>query len=55
LQAGEEKTVTFSVSIDDLMFFDDINHKWTAEKGKFKAYIGTSSADIKSTIELNYQ
>ena len=54
LQAGEEKTVTFTISIDDLMFFDDINHKWTAEKGKFKAYIGTSSADIKSTIEFNY-
>jgi beta-glucosidase len=54
LQAGEEKTVTFTITANDLQFFDDTKHEWIAEKGKFKAYIGASSADIKSVLEFTF-
>jgi beta-glucosidase len=52
LQAGEEKIVEFTVSKKDLCFFDEEKHDWIAETGKFKAYIGSSSADIRSVIDF---
>jgi beta-glucosidase len=52
LKAGEEQTVTFNISIEDLKFFDDKIHKWIAEKGKFTAFIGSSSADIKESCRF---
>ena len=55
LQPGEEKEILFSVEKEDLMFFDDKQQEWQAEPGKFKAYIGSSSKDIRGTIEFNLQ
>ncbi|GHT08765.1 glycosyl hydrolase [Bacteroidia bacterium] len=52
LAPGEEKTITFTLSVNDLKFFDDKKHDWVAEPGKFTVYIGTSSADIKSTVDF---
>jgi beta-glucosidase len=48
LKPGETKTVSFKISVDDLKFYDEKTGQWTAEPGKFKAYIGSSSTDIKS-------
>lgn len=48
LNPGEEKTVTFSITPDDLKYFDDARHEWVAEPGKFTLYIGASSADIRT-------
>ena len=53
LAPGEEKIVEFTVNKDALSFFDDVKHQWTAEPGKFKAYIGASSVDIKSVIDFD--
>ena len=50
LRPGEEKEVTFTVTPEDLKFFDDKRHEWVAEPGKFKAYIGASSEDIRGTL-----
>ena len=50
LRPGEEKEVTFTITPDALKFFDDKRHEWVAEPGKFKAYIGASSADIRGTV-----
>ena len=50
LKPGEEKTVRFTVRPDDLKFYDDKAGEWRAEPGKFKAYIGSSSADIRATV-----
>ncbi len=50
LKPGEEKAVTFTVKPDDLKFYDDKTGSWRAEPGKFKAYIGSSSADIRATV-----
>lgn len=52
LQPGEEREVVFTVDKEDLMFFDDQLHKWVTEPGKFKAYIGSSSQDIKGVVEF---
>lgn len=48
LNPGEEKTVTFTITPDDLKYFDDARHEWVAEPGKFTLYIGASSADIRA-------
>ena len=55
LEPGEEKTVTFAVTPDMLKFFDDKKHEWSAEPGKFKLYVGASSADIRSEAEFVYR
>lgn len=52
LQPGEEKEVTFTIGSDVLKFFDETQHKWIAEPGKFKAYIGSSSSDIRGTVSF---
>ncbi len=46
LQAGETKTVSFTLHPSDLMLLDK-NMKWTVEPGDFEIKIGTSSEDIK--------
>jgi len=46
LKAGESKTLTFTITIDDLAFYNaKLEHK--AEPGDFKVFVGTSSADVK--------
>lgn len=55
LKPNEEKVVTFEINIQMLKFFDDITNSWILEKGKFGIYIGTSSSDIKSISEFEYQ
>ena len=48
LAAGETKTVSFTIDKLSLSFFDDKQHKWIAEPGKFEAVIAASAEDIKS-------
>lgn len=52
LAPGEEKTVTFTVKPDDLKFYDEASASWKAEPGKFRAYIGSSSTDIRATVQF---
>ena len=49
LQPGEEKSVTFTVTPEDLQFYDDKAACWKSEPGKFKLYVGASSTDIRGT------
>jgi len=55
LQPGEEKVVSFTIEPKDLMYFDENLHDWKADPGKFKAYIGSSSTDIRSTLSFVLQ
>jgi beta-glucosidase len=48
LEAGESQDVTFNISVDDLKFYDESVAGWKAEAGKFRAYIGSSSTDIRA-------
>lgn len=47
LAPGEEQTVTFTITADDLKFYDEASTGWKLEAGKFTAYVGSSSADIR--------
>lgn len=50
LLPNEEKEVKFTIKPEALQFFDDKQHTWVAEPGKFKAYIAASSSDIRGTV-----
>lgn len=53
LAPGEEKTVTFTIDKEALSFFDDTQHAWIAEPGKFEAIIAASAADIKGVVPFD--
>jgi beta-glucosidase len=46
LKAGETKTVTFTISVNDLKFYNS-DLKFVAEPGDFKVFIGGNSRDVK--------
>lgn len=50
LKPGETKNVTFDIDKTALSYFDADKHEWVAEPGDFEAWIGSSSADIKTKI-----
>ena len=52
LSPGESTTVTFTISKEDLSFFDPDRHEWVAEPGKFKALIGSASDDIRTEVSF---
>lgn len=46
LQPGESKEVSFTITDENLKFYDyELN--WKAEPGEFKAYVGGNSRDVK--------
>jgi beta-glucosidase len=49
LQPGESKSVTFTISKEELSFYDDRVAEWCAEPGKFTLYVGSSSSDVRLT------
>lgn len=55
LAPGETKDVTFTISKEALSFFDDKQHQWLAEPGKFEAIIAASATDIKSTVSFTLE
>jgi beta-glucosidase len=46
LKAGESKTVTFRITVNDLKFYNS-DLRFVAEPGDFKVFIGTNSQDVK--------
>ncbi|MBT2729535.1 glycoside hydrolase family 3 C-terminal domain-containing protein [Bacillus sp. ISL-75] len=45
LNPGETKTVTMTVKVPDLAFFDESQNKYTVDQGRYGIQISTSSAD----------
>lgn len=43
----ETKEVQLKVKVDELMFYDSFNHKWTLENTTYEFYLGTSSVNSK--------
>ncbi|MFX0099996.1 MAG: glycoside hydrolase family 3 C-terminal domain-containing protein [Candidatus Hodarchaeota archaeon] len=54
LEPGQKETVTLEISKSDLSFYSEKEGKWVAEKGKFKALVGSSSRDIRLEDEFEY-
>lgn len=52
LQPGETKNVTFSVSPEDLAYFNADKHEWIAEPGKFTAHAAAAADDIRSSVSF---
>lgn len=48
LKAGESKDVSFTITEEDLKFYNS-NLKFVAEPGDFKLFIGANSRDVKET------
>jgi beta-glucosidase len=46
LKAGESKTVSFTITVNDLKFYNS-ELKYVAEPGDFKLFIGGNSRDVK--------
>ena len=47
LKAGESKTASFTITTEDLKFYNnDLKYDW--EPGEFEIMIGTNSKDVKS-------
>jgi len=51
LKAGESKNVSFTISVNDLKFYNS-DLKYVAEPGDFKVFIGGNSRDVK---EANFR
>lgn len=52
LKAGESQTVKFTVTEEQLKYFDDTSHTWVAEPGAFVAHIAAASDDIRASLEF---
>jgi beta-glucosidase len=46
LEAGESQNVRFTISPEDLKFYD-LDMNWTVEPGEFKVFIGTNSEEVE--------
>lgn len=55
LAPGEERNVTFTLTPDDLKFYDEASAAWKYEPGKFKAYVCASSADVRGVVSFEMQ
>ena len=52
LAPGETKTVTFEIEKNMLKYYDPAQKGWVLENGKFTAYVGAASDDIRTTVEF---
>jgi len=52
LEAGESKTVSFSLTSKDLSFWDVTTHAWQVADGLYEITVGSSSADIRGKASL---
>ncbi|MBQ6910996.1 MAG: glycoside hydrolase family 3 C-terminal domain-containing protein [Bacteroidales bacterium] len=50
LHPGESRSLQFTLTRDDLSFFDAASHAWVAEPGEFHVLLGCSSADIRADV-----
>ncbi|CAK3794324.1 beta-glucosidase D [Lecanosticta acicola] len=52
LEAGEEKSVTFSVRRRDLSYWDVVAQQWALASGEYTLSVGASSRDLKGSVTL---
>ena len=54
-ESRRDQNCNFHITKQDLSFFNPEQHAWVAEKGTFKALVGTSSGDIKGTVDFTLE
>ncbi|MGL4369505.1 MAG: fibronectin type III-like domain-contianing protein, partial [Spirochaetota bacterium] len=52
LNPGESAKFSFTITYEELSYYDDRLHSWVAEPGVFTLNIGTSSRDIRHKAEI---
>lgn len=52
LRPGESKTISYTVSDDDLKYFDEKKHRWVLEPGDFTIYVCSSSVDVRGKVSI---
>jgi beta-glucosidase len=53
LQPGESQTIQLKLTPDALASFDETNSQWVVEPGDYTGQIGSSSKDIKQSVNFN--
>jgi len=53
LKAGETQTVSLSIPVSDLAYFDDKAHAWVVDSDKFTLHCAASANDVKSSVAVN--
>ena len=53
LAPGETGTVTFTISPDQLAWFDAGEHKWTVHPGEYTAHIAASAGDVRHSVKFS--
>lgn len=52
MDAGQSKLAEIKVTFDSVAYWDETCSMWKAEKGVYKAVIGTSAANVVGTVEF---
>lgn len=55
LEAKESETLKLTLAIEDFQHFDVIENQWVLEKGNYDILIGSSSDNIRLSIEIEIQ
>jgi beta-glucosidase len=55
LNPGETKTMTFTVEVPDLAFYDQVLAKWVVDNGRYGVQISQSSADADIVLQDEIQ
>ncbi|MCY1075204.1 beta-glucosidase [Archangium lansingense] len=55
LRPGETKTVTLTLGMRALAYFDDARAAWVAEAGRFEVLVGSSSRDLRARAAFTLQ
>jgi beta-glucosidase len=53
IPAGEEVTVTLTIPVKDLAYYNEQSRQWVVEPGRYILLAGTSSKDIKATEAIS--
>ncbi|MEP5340198.1 MAG: glycoside hydrolase family 3 C-terminal domain-containing protein [Algibacter sp.] len=53
LEKGERKSVSISVDISKLAFYDETISDWNLEKGQYDIYVGNASNNIFKKVKIN--
>ncbi|MDO4216118.1 MAG: glycoside hydrolase family 3 C-terminal domain-containing protein [Bacteroidales bacterium] len=52
VNAGDTKTVTITIPMENMRHWNEFQHAWNVEKGKAVIYIGSSSEDLPLKTEI---
>ncbi|MDD4032521.1 MAG: fibronectin type III-like domain-contianing protein, partial [Bacteroidales bacterium] len=52
MKAGESKTITLSIPVEQLKYWNEEEYGWKLEHGEIELMLGASSADIRTNLKV---